>query len=110
MFWVSVATLLVPAVWLGWMAVTKRWNVGALVAIGLLVNVGAMGKRYLIVVPSQTHGQLLPYGDGVGSYSPTWVEYAVAVGLFSLGALLIGIFMKLFPIIELDDSRTEAVT
>jgi Ni/Fe-hydrogenase subunit HybB-like protein len=110
LFWVSVATLLVPAVWLGWMAVTKRWNVGALVAIGLLVNVGAMGKRYLIVVPSQTHGQLLPYGDGVGSYSPTWVEYAVAVGLFSFGALLIGIFMKLFPIIELDDSRTEAVT
>ncbi len=110
LFWISVATLVVPAVWLGWMAVTKRWNVGALVVIGLLVNVGAMGKRYLIVVPSQTHGQLLPYGDGVGSYSPTWVEYAVAVGLFSFGALLIGLFMKMFPIIELEDSKTEAVT
>ena len=57
--------------------------------------------RYLIVVPSQTHGQLLPYG--VGSYTPTWVEYGVAIGLFSLGAAAIAIFMKLFPIIELDE-------
>ena len=67
----------------------------------MLVNAGALGKRYLIVVPSQTHGQLLPYD--VGSYSPTWVEYGVAIGLFSLGAAAIAIFMKIFPIIELDD-------
>jgi Ni/Fe-hydrogenase subunit HybB-like protein len=107
LFWGSVATLLGPALWLAWMAVTRRWSVKALVAIGILVNLGALGKRYLIVVPSQTHGQLLPYGDGIGSYSPSWVEYAVAVGLFSFGALLIGVFMKLFPIIELDDSKAE---
>lgn len=109
LFWGSVAALVAPAVWLGWMTVTKRWSIGSLVVIGVLVNLGALGKRYLIVVPSQTHGQLLPYGDDIGSYSPTWVEYAVAVGLFSLGALLIGAFMKLFPIIELDDSNKEVV-
>jgi Ni/Fe-hydrogenase subunit HybB-like protein len=107
LFWGSVAMLLGPALWLAWMAVTRQWSVKALVAIGILVNLGALGKRYLIVVPSQTHGQLLPYGDGIGSYSPSWVEYAVAVGLFSFGALLIGVFMKLFPIIELDDSKAE---
>jgi Ni/Fe-hydrogenase subunit HybB-like protein len=85
------------------MALTKTWRIGWLVASGLLVNVGAIGKRYLVVVPSQTHGQLLPYV--VGSYTPSLVEVAVAVGLFSLGAVLIGLFMKVFPIVELEETE-----
>lgn len=99
LFWGSTAALVLPLIALGWMAVTRTWRVSWLVAAGILVNVGALGKRLLIVVPSQTHGQLLPYGTG--SYFPTWVEIAVAVGLFSLGAALVAIFMKVFPIIEL---------
>ncbi|MEX1125242.1 MAG: NrfD/PsrC family molybdoenzyme membrane anchor subunit [Acidimicrobiia bacterium] len=100
-FWGSIAAFVLPAIALAWMAVTKRWRIGWLVAIGAIVNLGAIGKRYLIVVPSETHGQLMPYG--IGSYSPSWVEYAVVLGLFSLGALLIGGFMKMFPIIELEE-------
>ncbi len=104
-FWGSVATLVLPLVALVWMAITRSWRLGWLVAAGVLVNAGALGKRYLIVVPSQTHGQLLPYG--IGSYSPTWVEFAVAAGLFSLGALLVAVFMKVFPIIELENEPEE---
>ena len=100
-FWGSLASLGIPLVGLGLMAVRRSWNIGWLVAAGVLVNAGALGKRYLIVVPSQTHGQLLPYG--VGSYSPSLVEVGVAIGLFSLGAIMVAVFMKLFPIIELDD-------
>lgn len=100
-FWGSVAALLIPAVILAGMALTTRWSIGWLVAMGVVVNLGAIGKRYLVVVPSQTNGQLLPYG--VGSYSPSLVEYAVVLGLFSLGALLIGGFMKLFPIVEMEE-------
>lgn len=100
-FWGSIATLVLPLAALAWMAVRRSWSLPWLVVAGVLVNAGALGKRYLIVVPSQTHGQLLPYGEG--SYSPTWVEYGVAIGLFSLGAAAIAIFMKIFPIIELDD-------
>jgi Ni/Fe-hydrogenase subunit HybB-like protein len=47
---------------------------------------------------------MLPYDPG--SYFPTWVEFAVVAGLFGLGALLIGTFMKMFPIIPLK-RRTE---
>ncbi|MDR5710230.1 MAG: NrfD/PsrC family molybdoenzyme membrane anchor subunit, partial [Armatimonadota bacterium] len=65
---------------------------------GLLVNVAAVGKRLLIVVPSQTHGTLLPYGPG--SYTPTWVEYGVLAGLFALGTLLYTLFLKVFPAME----------
>jgi molybdopterin-containing oxidoreductase family membrane subunit len=101
LFWGSSLTLVVPLVSLVWMAISRRWSLGWLVAAGVLVNAGALGKRLLIVVPSQTHGQLLPYGTG--SYFPTWVEIAVAVGLFSLGTALVAIFMKVFPIVELEE-------
>jgi molybdopterin-containing oxidoreductase family membrane subunit len=101
-FWGSVAALALPAVGLAWMAVTKRWRIGWMVAFGALVNLGAIGKRLLIVVPSQTHGELLPYP--VGTYAPTWVEYTIALGLFALGAMLIAGFMKLFPIVEMEEA------
>jgi len=106
-FWGSIAALMLPLLGLIVMAVTRSWKLSWLVAAGVLVNAGALGKRYLIVVPSQTHGQLLPYG--VGSYTPTWVEIGVAVGLFSLGTVLISVFMKVFPIIELEDEIEEVV-
>lgn len=100
LFWGSTLTLVGSLVALAWMALARNWRIGWLVAAGVLVNAGALGKRILIVVPSQTHGQLLPYG--VGSYFPTWVELAVAVGLFSAGTAMVAIFMKVFPIIELE--------
>jgi molybdopterin-containing oxidoreductase family membrane subunit len=104
-FWGSVVALVLPVFALAWMAITRSWKLSWLVAVGVLVNIGAIGKRYLIVVPSQTHGQLLPYG--VGSYSPSWVEFAVAFGFFSLGVLMVAVFMKVFPIIELEDKAIE---
>jgi molybdopterin-containing oxidoreductase family membrane subunit len=104
-FWGSVVALVLPVFALAWMAITRSWKLSWLVAVGVLVNIGAIGKRYLIVVPSQTHGQLLPYG--VGSYTPSWVEFAVAFGFFSLGVLMVAVFMKVFPIIELKDESIE---
>jgi len=99
-FWTSVSLLVFSVVALGYQALTKQWRIGWLVASGLAVNLGAIGKRYLIAVPSQTHGTLLPYTDG--SYSPTWIEYSVVLGLLALGALVIGVFMKVLPIVELE--------
>lgn len=57
------------------------------------------------VVLSQTHGTLLPYPTG--TYSPTWVEYSFIAGLFALGALLIAVFIKLFPILEVPEPAGE---
>lgn len=100
-FWASMAALVVSFVLLFLQFLTGRYSLGAIVLSGVLVNLGAIGKRYLIVVPSQTHGTLLPYG--AGSYSPTWVEYGVVAGLLALGALLYVLFMKVFPIMELPE-------
>ncbi len=98
-FWTSVAFLVVPLGLLVYAALAKRWSIGMLTAVSVLVNLGALGKRYLIVVPSQTHGTLLPYGEG--SYTPALVEYGVVLGLVALGVLMIGAFMKALPVIEL---------
>ena len=68
---------------------------------GVLVNIAAIGRRYLIVVPSQTHGQLLPYG--IGSYNPTWIEYAVVFGLMAFSALIFVLFIKVFPVFKLPE-------
>lgn len=78
--------------------------INAAVFSGILVNIAAIGKRYLIVVPSQTHGTLMPYTTG--TYSPTWVEYSIILGLFALGALLFILFMKVFPIMEIREKFT----
>ena len=103
-FWGSVVSLLIAAVLLIWQAITRHWSIGLVFATGVLVNIGAVGKRYLIVVPSQTHGQLLPYPTG--TYTPNWIEFAIVFGLFALGALMIGAFMKVFPIVPLEQVET----
>lgn len=102
-FWGAIISLVVAAVLLIWMALARQWSLWLIFAAGALVNAGAVAKRYLIVVPSQTHAQLLPYPTG--SYTPNWVEWAVVLGLFALGALMIGVFMKVFPIVPLEEAE-----
>jgi molybdopterin-containing oxidoreductase family membrane subunit len=98
LYWGSVAFMVIPALLLFGQFILRRYSLSLMVLSGVLVNLAAIGKRYLVVVPSQTHGTLLPYG--AGSYSPTWVEYSVILGLFALGTLLFVLFVKVFPMLE----------
>lgn len=104
-YWVSVAALAVAFFLQLRQFLNNRYQIGLTVLSGLLVNVAAVGKRLLIVVPSQTHGSLLPYPPG--AYAPTWVEYSIIVGLFGLGTLIYVSFTKIFPIIELPEEGVE---
>lgn len=97
LYWLSVAFLAIPFVLLLRQFVLRRYDLPMIVLSGVMVNLAAIGKRYLIVVPSQTHGNLLPYASG--SYAPTWVEYSIIMGLFALGTLLYALFVKVFPIL-----------
>ncbi|MFQ5942497.1 MAG: NrfD/PsrC family molybdoenzyme membrane anchor subunit [Anaerolineales bacterium] len=97
----GLLAILVIAFWVTLLPLLRGRPIAAAVIAGVLVNLAAIGKRYLIVVPSQTHGTLLPYS--AGSYSPTWVEYSVILALFALGMLLFILFMKVFPIMEVED-------
>jgi molybdopterin-containing oxidoreductase family membrane subunit len=102
-FWLSFALMVAGLVILIVQAVTRRWRIGMLVLASVFVSSAALAERYLTVIPSQTHGSLLPYETG--SYFPNWVEFAVMGGMFALGALLIGLFMKAFPILPIRDEE-----
>ncbi|MCX5742848.1 MAG: polysulfide reductase NrfD [Proteobacteria bacterium] len=68
---------------------------GIAIAAGL-VNVGALVKRLLIVVPSQTHGSYLALEEG--SYTPSPIEWMVLAGTASIVLLIILGFARIFPL------------
>jgi Ni/Fe-hydrogenase subunit HybB-like protein len=99
-FWSGLFLMTLGLVLLVTQATRRTWSVGVLVVASVAISTSAVAERYLTVIPSQTHGMMLPYEPG--SYFPTWVEFTVVAGLFAFGALLIGLFMKAFPIIPLN--------
>lgn len=106
-FWPSLVLIVSGLLLLVVQAARRDWSIGMLVFASVLISTAALAERYLTVIPSQTHGMMLPYEPG--SYFPSWVEFTVVAGLFALGALLIGLFMKVFPIIPLNDITEEEV-
>lgn len=104
--WLSVSFMLLAFFQLVGMAVMRRYHLIMIVECAALVTVATFLQRYVLVLPSQTHGSLLPYG--IGSYSPSWVELSVIAGLIALGGLLFAAFTKVFPIIELPDDEEAA--
>ena len=100
-FWLSIGLMVLGLILLISQAAASKWRVGTLVVASVAISTAALAERYLTVIPSQTHATLLPYETG--SYFPNWVEFGVVAGLFALGALLIGLFMKAFPIIPMRD-------
>ncbi len=106
-FWSSLALMVAGLILLIFSAATRAWKTTPMVLASVLISTSVLAERYLTVIPSQTHGMLLPYEPG--SYFPNWVEFAVVIGLFALGALLIGLFIKVFPVVPLRDEREVAV-
>ncbi len=105
-FWGATGLILISFGLLFGQFVRHRYSIGLIVTAGVLLNLAAIGKRYLIVAPSLTHGSLLPYD--AGSYNPTWVEYSIILGILALGALAYVLFIKVFPIMSAQESTKEA--
>ena len=73
-------------------------NIKGVVAAASLVLVGMWIERYLIVVGG-LRVPLMPYTPA--SYSPTWVEWSIMAGAFAGFALIIALFVKLFPVVAM---------
>jgi molybdopterin-containing oxidoreductase family membrane subunit len=71
-------------------------NIWGVVAAAVLVVAAMWVERYFIVV-SGFRVPLMPYEPS--TYAPTWVELSVVAAGFALFALLITLFVKVFPII-----------
>jgi molybdopterin-containing oxidoreductase family membrane subunit len=108
LFWSSVGLILISFFILFGQFLRQRYNIPLIVIAGVLLNLAAIAKRYLIVLPSQTHGSLLPYASG--TYSATWVEYSFILGLFALGTLAYMVFIRVFPIMETPESGEKEVS
>jgi Ni/Fe-hydrogenase subunit HybB-like protein len=106
LFWLTLSSFILCFIIMFGQFAARRYSISLIVIAGVLANIAAMGKRDVIVVPSQTHGTLLPYPPGV--YTPTWVELAIILGLFGLGTFLYIVFTKMFPIMEVDAGGHEA--
>lgn len=71
---------------------------------GISVNIGMWLERYCIIVPSETR----PYLSwGVGSYSPSWVEWSITAAWFAGFALLFLLFTRLLPILTVWEIREQ---
>jgi molybdopterin-containing oxidoreductase family membrane subunit len=98
-FWTTVGGLVLGFLIIFYQYVRGHTSIWMHVTAGVVVNIAAVAKRFIIVVPSQTHGTMLPYIEGV--YYPTWVEIGVVMGLVAMGTLIYLGFMKIFPIVPL---------
>jgi Ni/Fe-hydrogenase subunit HybB-like protein len=103
-----VGGLLVPG-----LLVLMPWtrNIWGIVVAAVLVVVAMWVERYFIVVAG-FRVPLMPYEPS--TYVPSWVEISVVAAGFALFALLITLFVKIFPILAVwevaeDDPSTELV-
>ncbi|MEM2429186.1 MAG: NrfD/PsrC family molybdoenzyme membrane anchor subunit [Nitrososphaerales archaeon] len=95
-FWSYILTdlviplLILPAVLL----YKKSWVINGTFLASIFVNIGMYLERYQIVAPTLSR-PFLPYP--IATYTPTWVEFSILVGSFSLFTLFYLIFIKIFP-------------
>jgi molybdopterin-containing oxidoreductase family membrane subunit len=95
-FWVYVGTMFLGFAIPFLQYLRSKPSVTGIAIAAALVNVGALVKRLLIVVPSQTHGSYLALEEG--TYTPSWIEWAIMAGAASLVLLIILAFARIFPL------------
>jgi molybdopterin-containing oxidoreductase family membrane subunit len=104
-FWFYlVAGLIIPIIM---MFIRPLRGIGGIVTAAVLVDLAMWVERYFIVVTG-LRAPLLPYEPA--DYAPTWVEWSITAGGFAFFALLVTVFVKVFPIMavyEMVEEREE---
>jgi len=79
-----------------------RTDLRYLFGISILINIGMWYERFVIIVGSAAH-QFDPYSWGY--YSPTWVEFGIMIGSFSLFFFLFLLFARFIPTISMTEMK-----
>jgi molybdopterin-containing oxidoreductase family membrane subunit len=79
-----------------------RTHVPFLFIISLFVNVGMWYERFVIIIGSVAH-DFLPYAWGL--YRPSWVEYGIMIGSFSLFFFFYVLFVKHLPSVSMTEMK-----
>ena len=107
MFWFAILTGMILPIII--MLFKKGRKPLPMFIAGIMVVVGAWFKRYLIVTPTLLH-PFLPMQNVPESYKhyfPSWEEWAIAMGSLAGELLIITIFVRIFPIIPIQETITE---
>lgn len=106
-FWfVQIAGMIIPIILMIFKPFRKP---KPLLVIAVFIVIGAFLKRYLIVTPTLLH-PFLPvqnYPVSYHSYNPTFSEITITLGSIATVALMISLFIKLFPIIPITETAHE---
>jgi molybdopterin-containing oxidoreductase family membrane subunit len=95
-FWIAVSCLFLGFFIPFLQYLRARPSVTGIALAAAFVNIGALVKRLLIVVPSQTHGSYLALEEG--TYSPSWIEWSIMAAAASVVLLVILVFARIFPL------------
>jgi hypothetical protein len=82
-----------------------RTNVVTLFIISLLINVGMYYERYVIILSSPGH-EFDPYSWSI-FHGPSWVEYGILWGSFSLFFLLFLLFARVLPTVSMTELKED---
>ena len=93
--------LVLPIVFMLLRPLRSIWGI---VIAAAFVDVGMWVERYFIVVTG-LRAPLMPYEPA--NYAPTWVEWSITLGGFAFFALLVTLFVKIFPIMAVDEMVEE---
>ncbi|HSR33521.1 MAG TPA: NrfD/PsrC family molybdoenzyme membrane anchor subunit [Anaerolineae bacterium] len=86
---------IVPLPKLAW---RRTRTIFGIVIACISINIGMWMERWTVIVPSLARPRL-PYSWG--TYSPTWIEWAIMAACFAGLLLLYTLFAKLFPVIAI---------
>jgi molybdopterin-containing oxidoreductase family membrane subunit len=79
-----------------------RTSIPWLFGISIVVNIGMWFERFVIIIGSVAH-DFLPHAWGL--YAPTWVEFGIMVGSFSLFFFLFMLFCKHLPSVSMTEMK-----
>jgi Ni/Fe-hydrogenase subunit HybB-like protein len=102
-FWpMLIFGMVLPVLLLLWQALKPGYvNIKMTAILAAIVVAIFWVDRYLIIIPTMTRGI-----EGL-VYQPSWVELSIVIGTFAVPALLYTLFLKFFPIIELEELKHE---
>ena len=97
-FWpMLIFGMVIPTLWYLYQALKPDYvNIKISTVMSLLVIIAFWVKRYIIIIPTLSIG-------AYEIYLPSWVEISITLGSFALMILVYSLFIKIFPMFELEE-------
>jgi len=103
LFWLMVTCNTIVPLFLYFKKI--RTSIVPLFIISILINIGMYYERYVIILSSPGH-EFDPYSWSI-FHGPSWVEYGILLGSFSLFFMLFLIFARVLPTVSMTELKED---